>query len=72
MLKSQKHWGVRIGGAGRLPHWQNLIRPSAAINDHSGAANLEILIPPEESQPLAEEVIETVHQTQTLKLINNV
>ncbi len=39
----------------------------AAINDHHGAAYLEVLIPREESQPLAEEVIETMHQTTTPK-----
>ena len=37
----------------------------AAINAHQGAAYLEVLIPAEESQPLAEDVIETMHQTMT-------
>jgi len=35
------------------------------INDHQGGAYLEVIIPAEESQPLAEEVIETIHQTTT-------
>ena len=39
----------------------------AEINAHQGAAYLEVLIPAEESQPLAEEVIETMHQTMTPK-----
>ena len=40
----------------------------AEINTYSGAAYLEVLIPPEESQPLAEDVIEMMHQTQTPKM----
>ena len=40
----------------------------AAINGHSPAAHLEILIPPEESETLLEDVNETMHQTQTPKL----
>jgi len=39
----------------------------AAINQHSGAAYLEVMIPAVESQPLAEDVIEMMHQTQTPK-----
>ena len=35
------------------------------INSHEGAAYLEVAIPPEESKPLAKEVIETMHQTTT-------
>jgi len=37
----------------------------AEINAHAGAAYLEVVIPAEESQPLAKEVIETMHQTAT-------
>jgi indolepyruvate decarboxylase len=37
----------------------------AEINGHEGGAYLEVLIPAEESQPLAEEVIETIHKTAT-------
>ena len=37
----------------------------AAINAHDGGAYLEVMIPPEESQPLAETLIETMHQTAT-------
>ena len=42
----------------------------AAINQHSGAAYLEVMIPAVESQPLAEDVIEMMHQTQTPKSIH--
>lgn len=52
---------------GKASSLAELDRAFAAINEHSGAAYLEILIPPEESQPLAEEVIETMHQTHTPK-----
>lgn len=42
----------------------------AAINQNSGAAYLEVMIPAVESQPLAEDVIEMMHQTQTPKSIH--
>ena len=42
----------------------------AAINAHDGAAYLEVMIPPEESQPLPETLIETMHQTATPSLID--
>ena len=65
-----KTLGCQGWWCGKASSLAELDQAFAAINDHSGAAYLEILIPPEESQPLAEEVIETMHQTQTPKLKN--
>ena len=67
-----KTLGCQGWWCGKASSLAELDQAFAAINDHSGAAYLEILIPPEESQPLAEEVIETMHQTQTPKLKNNI
>ena len=50
---------------GRAATLADLDQAFAAISAHPGAAYLEVMIPPEESQPLAEEVIETMHQTST-------
>jgi len=50
---------------GRAGTVAELEQAFAAINAHQGAAYLEVLIPAEESQPLAEDVIETMHQTMT-------
>lgn len=50
---------------GRATTVAELEQALAAINAHQGAAYLEVLIPAEESQPLAEDVIETMHQTMT-------
>lgn len=50
---------------GRAKTVAELEQALAAINAHQGAAYLEVLIPAEESQPLAEDVIETMHQTMT-------
>jgi len=50
---------------GRAKTVAELEQAFAAINAHQGAAYLEVLIPAEESQPLAEDVIETMHQTMT-------
>jgi len=50
---------------GRAATEEQLQQALAAINAHQGASYLEVLIPAEESQPLAEEVIETMHQTMT-------
>lgn len=50
---------------GRASTVAELEKALAAINAHNGAAYLEVLIPAAESQPLAEEVIETMHQTTT-------
>ena len=52
---------------GRAATVAELEQAFAEINAHPGAAYLEVLIPAEESQPLAEEVIETMHQTMTPK-----
>ena len=52
---------------GRVATVAELEQAFAEINAHQGAAYLEVLIPAEESQPLAEEVIETMHQTMTPK-----
>jgi indolepyruvate decarboxylase len=52
---------------GRASTVAELEQALAAINAHDGAAYLEVLIPAEESQPLAAEVIETMHQTATPK-----
>ena len=52
---------------GRVTTVAELEQAFAEINAYQGAAYLEVLIPPEESQPLGEEVIETIHQTMTPK-----
>ena len=52
---------------GRAATVAELEQALVAINAHDGAAYLEVLIPAEESQPLAAEVIETMHQTATPK-----
>ena len=54
--------GWWCGRAGTVAELEQAL---AAINAHQGAAYLEVLIPAEESQPLAEDVIETMHQTMT-------
>ena len=53
---------------GRATTVAELEQSLAAINAHQGAAYLEVMIPAEESQPLAEEVIETMHRQQHLML----
>ena len=50
---------------GRAATVAELEKALAEINAHQGAAYLEVAIPAEESQPLASEVIETMHQTAT-------
>ena len=50
---------------GRATTVAELEQALAEINAHAGGAYLEVLIPAEESQPLAREVIETMHQTAT-------
>ena len=55
---------------GKASSLAELDQAFVAINHHSGAAYLEILIPPEESQPLGDELIETMHQTQTPKTMS--
>ena len=50
---------------GRAATVAELEKALAEINAHAGAAYLEVVIPAEESQPLAKEVIETMHQTAT-------
>ena len=50
---------------GRAATVAELEQSLAAINELQGAAYLEVLIPAEESQPLADEVIEIMHQTTT-------
>ena len=50
---------------GRATTVAELEQALAEINGHEGAAYLEVVIPAEESQPLAKEVIETMHQTAT-------
>ena len=59
--------GCRGWWCGRASTVAELEQALAAINAHDGAAYLEVLIPAEESQPLAAEVIETMHQTRTPK-----
>ncbi len=56
--------GWWCGRAGTVAELEQAL---AAINAHQGAAYLEVLIPADESQPLAEDVIETMHQTMTPK-----
>ena len=50
---------------GRAATVAELEKALTEINAHAGAAYLEVVIPAEESQPLAKEVIETLHQTAT-------
>ena len=50
---------------GRAATVAELEEALSSINAHQGAAYLEVVIPAEESQPLEEEVIETMHQTMT-------
>ena len=50
---------------GRAATVAELEKALAEINAYQGAAYLEVAIPAEESQPLASEVIETMHQTAT-------
>ena len=50
---------------GRAATVAELEQALAEINAHPGAAYLEVAIPAEESQPMAREVIETMHQTAT-------
>ena len=50
---------------GRAGTVSELAQALEEINNHPGGAYLEVMIPAEESQPLAEEVIETIHQTTT-------
>ena len=50
---------------GRAATVAELEKALTEINAHAGAAYLEVVIPAEESQPLAKEVIETMHQTAT-------
>jgi indolepyruvate decarboxylase len=51
--------------SGRVHTVAELDAALAAINNHGSGAYLEVMIPPEESQPLAEAVIERMHQTHT-------
>jgi indolepyruvate decarboxylase len=57
--------GCKGWWCGRASTVAELEQAFTAINAHNGAAYLEVLIPAAESQPLAEEVIETMHQTTT-------
>ena len=50
---------------GRAGTVSELAQALEEINNHPGGAYLEVMIPAEESQPLAEEIIETIHQTTT-------
>ena len=59
--------GCKDWWCGRVGSVAELDQAFKAINAHQGAAYLEVLIPAEESQPLAEDVIETIHQTATPK-----
>ena len=60
-------FGCKDWWCGRVGSVAELEQAFQAINAHQGAAYLEVLIPAEESQPLAEDVIETIHQTATPK-----
>ena len=57
--------GCKGWWCGRAATFEELERALVAINGHVGGAYLEVLIPPEESQPLGDEVIETMHKTAT-------
>ena len=58
-------FGCQGWWSGRVATVAELEQALAAINAHDGGAYLEVMIPPEESQPLAETLIETMHQTAT-------
>ena len=61
-----KNWAERGGGkAFSLAEFDQLF---AAIYGYSPAAHLEILIPPEKTETLLEDVYETMHQKQIPKL----
>ena len=57
--------GCKDWWCGRAETVAELKEALCSINAHSGAAYLEVVIPAEESQPLEDEVIETMHQTMT-------
>lgn len=57
--------GCKGWWCGRAETVAELKEALCSINAHSGAAYLEVVIPAEESQPLEDEVIETMHQTMT-------
>ena len=57
--------GCRGWWSGRAGTVAELEAALAAIAAHPGAAYLEVLIPPEESQPLPEAAIERLHQAHT-------
>ena len=57
--------GCKGWWCGRAKTVAELKEALCSINAHSGAAYLEVVIPAEESQPLEDEVIETMHQTMT-------
>ena len=59
--------GCKNWWCGKVETVAELKQAFAEINQHPGAAYLEVMIPAEESQPLSEDVIETMHQTQTPK-----
>ena len=63
-------FGCQGWWCGRVSTVAELEQALAAINAHDGAAYLEVMIPPEESQPLPEALIETMHQTATPSLID--
>ena len=58
-------FGCQGWWSGRVATVAELEQALTAINAHDGGAYLEVMIPPEESQPLAETLIETMHQTAT-------
>ena len=58
-------FGCQGWWSGRVSTVAELEQALVAINAHNGGAYLEVMIPPEESQPLAETLIETMHQTAT-------
>ena len=58
-------FGCQGWWSGRVSTVAELEQALVAINAHDGGAYLEVMIPPEESQPLAETLIETMHQTAT-------
>jgi len=57
--------GCKGWWCGRAETVAELKEALCSINAHQGAAYLEVVIPAEESQPLEDEVIETMHQTMT-------
>jgi indolepyruvate decarboxylase len=58
-------FGCRGWWSGRVASVAELDAALAAIRDHPGGALLEVMLPPEESQPLPQAIRERLHQAHT-------